>query len=82
MWPTQQPRGGSETLRCASAVGPARAPSDRTEGGPTGTTDIFSGRGGCRGGGAYRTLHYAAAMVRTPENHSLEGSTSIKGVSG
>jgi len=40
-----QPTGGSETLRCASAVGPAGAPSDRTEGGPTGTTDIFSGRG-------------------------------------
>jgi hypothetical protein len=32
--------GGSETLWCASAVGPARAPSDRTEGGPTGTTDL------------------------------------------
>jgi len=30
-------------LRCASAVGPARAPSDRTEGGPTGTTDLSGG---------------------------------------
>ncbi len=40
---TQQPPGGSETLRCASAVGPARAPSDRDEGGPTGTTDLPGG---------------------------------------
>jgi len=30
-------------LRCGSAVGPARAPSDRTEGGPTGPTDLPSG---------------------------------------
>jgi len=37
-----QPPGGSETLRCASAVGPARAPSDRTEGGPTGPTDLVA----------------------------------------
>ena len=43
--PAHQPTGGSETLRCASAVGPARAPSDRMEGGPTGTTDLSGGGG-------------------------------------
>ena len=87
---TDQPTGGSESVErakrasavFASAVGPARATSDRMEGGPTGTTDLPGGGGrgrGGRGGGAYRTLHYAAAMVRTPENHCLERSTSIQG---
>jgi len=38
-----QPPGGSETLRCARSVGPDRAPSDRDEGGPTGTTDLSGG---------------------------------------
>jgi len=40
--PTQPPEG-SEVSTCASAVGPARAPNDRTKGGPTGTTELPGG---------------------------------------
>ena len=32
-------------MRCARSVGPDRAPSDRDEGGPTGTTDLLGGAG-------------------------------------
>jgi len=49
--------GGSESVEraerasavFASAVGPARATSDRPEGGPTGTTELVCGRGRRRG---------------------------------
>jgi len=74
----RQPPEGSETLRCASAVGPARAPSDRDEGGPTGTTALLCG-GGC-GGCASRTLHYAAAMVKVPTDGQYSASIPIRGV--
>jgi len=47
--------------------------SDRT-GGP-----IFSGGG--RGGGAYRTLHYAATMVSSGEIRRFSHSTPNRGVS-
>jgi hypothetical protein len=92
-----QPTGGSESVEraerasavFASAVGPARATSDRTEGGPTGTTGLVCGRGGgrgrrgggCSGGGAYRTLPYAAAMVRLCSHGRYSASTPIRGVS-
>ena len=46
--------------------------SDRT-GGP-----IFSGGG--RGGGAYRSLHYAAAMVSSSDSRGYSTSTPIRGV--
>jgi hypothetical protein len=80
----EQPPGGSEVLTCPRAVGPARGPNDRQEGGPTGTTEFVSGRGrGGRGVGgcAYRTLHYAAAMVRVAEIGRYSGSIPIRGVS-
>jgi hypothetical protein len=50
LMPIQQPPGGSEVLTCPSAVGPARGPNDRQEGGPTGTTALPSGSGGGCGG--------------------------------
>ncbi|NHN66153.1 hypothetical protein G9463_23415 [Haloarcula sp. JP-Z28] len=90
----EQPPGGSESVEraerasavFASAVGPARATSDRTEGGPTGTTELVCGGGrrcgavGCgRSAGRYRSLHYAAAMMRPCETGSLRLSTPIQG---
>jgi len=72
-----QPPEGRETLRCASAVGPARAPTDRTKGGPTGTTELVCGRGR----GAYWSLHYAAAMVRLYGTGRYSVSIPIRGVS-
>ena len=73
-----QPPEGSETLRCASAVGPAGAPSDREEGVPTGTTGIFCGV--VAGRLRYRSLHYAAAMESSREIECFRQSIPIRGV--
>jgi hypothetical protein len=43
-------------LTCARSVGPDRAPRDRIEGGPTGTTALLCGSGGGGGGGASLVL--------------------------
>ena len=60
-------------------MGSGRRPTDREKGRPTGRTDLFGGGG--RGGGAYRTLPYAAARSSGRTQATLRRSTQETGVS-
>jgi hypothetical protein len=74
--PIQQPPGGSEVLTCPSAVGPARGPNDRQEGGPTGTTALPGGSGGGGGrGGRWRLGHY---ILHLRESNPREAELSVE----
>ena len=81
---TTLPTGGSESGERSEPVllrpvGPGRSTNDRMEGGPTGTTDLFCCS--CSGVVRYRSLHYAAAMVKPLGTSGYRQSTPNRGVS-
>ena len=70
---TRRKRTG--TLRSASPVGPGRAVPSAQPRGDRGERRRRCGGGCC----AYRTLHYASAILRPYANHRVSVSTPIRG---